>query len=82
MQVVYSSSKIVGGCPALIRSDCRTENVTLAAAHCYIRMEDTDQFFGENAHRYGTSPSNQRIEAWWSVLRPGSSSWWMDFSQV
>lgn len=65
------------GCPTLIRSDCGTENVTIAAAQCYFRMEDFDQFSGENAH--GTSPTNQRIKAWWSVLRRGNSSWWIDF---
>ncbi len=42
-------------------------------------MEDVDPFSGANAHKYGTSPTNQRIEAWWSVLRRGNSSWWIDF---
>jgi len=32
----------------------------------------------DRAHTYGTSPSNQRIEAWWSFLRRGRTPWWME----
>eukprot|EP00794_Sanderia_malayensis_P013398 gene13397-14772_t len=31
-----------------------------------------------HAHRYGSSHSNQRIEAWWAFLHRSWSSWWMD----
>ena len=31
------------------------------------------------AHRYGSSPSNQRIENWWSHFKRGYSSWIIDF---
>lgn len=27
---------------------------------------------------YGTSPGNQRIEAWWSFLRRNRSQWWIE----
>jgi hypothetical protein len=31
------------------------------------------------AHVYGSSPSNQRIEAWWAFLRRNRSQWWIEF---
>ena len=30
-------------------------------------------------HIYGTSPHNQRIEAWWSFYRRSRASWWINF---
>lgn len=65
-------------CPMLLRTDCGTENGTMAAMQAYFRQNGRDQFAGEKSHRYGTSPSNQRIECWWSFLRRGRSSWWID----
>jgi hypothetical protein len=44
-----------GGCPTLLRTDNGTENVNMAAIH----------LAGTNAHKYGSSPANQRIECWW-----------------
>lgn len=46
---------------------------------CYFRKDGDDVFSGDNAHKYGTSPANQRIEAWWSYFRRARSGWWMDF---
>ena len=71
--------KEVGGCPVLLRTDGGTKNRLMANAQCFFRRDAIDQFKGRNAHRRGTSPSNQRIESWWSVFRRGSSSWWIDF---
>ena len=68
-----------GGCPLRIRSDCGSENVALAAIQCYLRRNHQDDFAGLSSHIYGTSPSNQRIEAWWSFYRRSRSSWIMDF---
>jgi hypothetical protein len=63
---------VVGGCPVKVRTDCGTENGVMAAMQC--------TFLGDiNAHKYGSSPANQRIEAWWSHLRKNRSSWWIDF---
>lgn len=66
------------GCPCLVRTDCGTENGTMAAMQCYFRQDDNDELAGMNAHKYGSSPSNQRIECWWSFLRRGRTSWWID----
>jgi Uri superfamily endonuclease len=51
----------------------------MAAIQAYFRQQGNYEFAGSNSHKYGTSPSNQRIEAWWSYYRRGRSSWWIDF---
>ena len=33
----------VGGCPRIVRSDCGTEKVVLAAMQCYFRKAGNDQ---------------------------------------
>ena len=50
---------VVGGFPATLRTDCGTENVMIAAIQSLV----------SGHHAYGTSPGNQRIEAWWSFYR-------------
>ena len=67
------------GCPRIVRSDCGTENVTLAAIQCSLRATHHDEYAAEKAHRYGSSPANQRIEGWWSFLKRSNSSWWISF---
>ena len=47
-----------GGCPFKVRSDCGTENVVVAALQSYFSDS-------EDAHVYGSSHHNQRIEGWW-----------------
>ena len=54
------------GCPRIVRSDCGTENVTLAAIQCSLRATHQDEYAAEKAQRYGSSPANKRIEGWWS----------------
>ena len=54
------------GCPILLRTDNGTENVIMAAMQAYFRSDGDDELAGVNAHRYGSSPANQRIECWWS----------------
>ena len=68
-----------GGCPLIVRSDCGTENGTLAGMQCYFQQNGNDQFAGSNAHKYGKSPANQRIESWWSHFRRARVGWWIDF---
>ena len=45
----------MGFCPQYIRTDCGTENGITACIQCLLLMS-------EDAHRCGTSFSNQRIE--------------------
>lgn len=68
-----------GGCPLLTRSDYGTENGLIAATQCYFRSEDDGPFSGEDAHKYGTSTRNQRIENWWSRFRKSCAGWWINF---
>ena len=61
----------LGGCPVKVRSDCGTENGVLAAIQCEFRGS-------ADAHVFGSSPANQRIEGWWffyqgTVLPDGST---------
>lgn len=80
-EIFLSTVKEVGGCPMRLRTDCGTENVLLSAMQCYLRADGNDEWAGEKAHVYGSSPANQRIEAWWSFLRRSRSGWWIDFFQ-
>ncbi|CAL9694886.1 unnamed protein product [Knipowitschia caucasica] len=68
-----------GVCPKRLRTDCGTENGIMAALHCFLRSEHTDEFSGSKSHMYGASTSNQRIESWWSIFRKQRSQFWIDF---
>jgi len=58
----------VGGYPAHVRTDCGTENGIIAAIQSFVTGR-------ASAHTYGTSPGNQRIEAWWSFFRRNHSQY-------
>ena len=62
----------LGGCPVKLRTDCGTENGVMAAMQCTFQ-QDAD------AHKYGSSPANQRIEGWWAFYRKNRSGWWIEF---
>lgn len=66
---------ITGVIPKRVRTDCGTENGILAATQCYFRRNNIDEHAGVNVHLYGSSHSNQRIEAWWSCYRRSRSSY-------
>lgn len=61
----------LGHCPQKIRSDCGTETANVAAIQCVI-------VGSEDAYAYGTSPSNQRIESFWSFFRKSFAQSWID----
>ena len=73
------SIRETGGCPRILVSDRGTENGTAAAIQSTLRSGSNDPLAGMKAHRFCSSPANQRIEGWWSYLRKNRSSWWMDF---
>ena len=58
-------------CPSKVQTDCVTENGILAKLQCTL-VGSTD------AHRYGSSPSNQRIENWWSHNKRLYMTWVID----
>ena len=70
--------KQIQRCPRLVQTDCGTENVVVAAIQGVFCNIAAPPFNGPQSHRYGSSPANQRIEAWWSYLRKSSSGWWID----
>ena len=59
-------------CPKLLQTDCGTENGLMASIQCALRKDI-------EAHRYGKSVANQRIENWWSHFRRGYTNWVIDF---
>ncbi|CAL8359289.1 unnamed protein product [Arctogadus glacialis] len=61
-----------------LRTDCGTENGTMAAIQCTLRHHHNDYYSGASSHMYGSSTSNQRIESWWSIFRKGRSQFWME----
>ena len=63
--------RLAGGCPQKVRSDCGTENVNVAALQIFLTGRT-------GTHVYGSSPANQRIEAWWSFFRRNRAQWWID----
>lgn len=73
-----SCVKQINGCPRVIQTDCGTENVVLAAIQGVFCRNASNPYSGPYSHRYGSSPANQRIEAWWSHYRKNNSGWWID----
>ena len=76
--------KALHGCPLVTRSDYGTENFRVAAAQ---RMFASYQVpVGDNswieAHRFGSSTSNSRIESTWSRLRRHGGHYWLDAFDV
>eukprot|EP00794_Sanderia_malayensis_P008340 gene8340-9238_t len=56
-----------GCCPSLVQTDCGTENGIIEGIQSTLMID-------LNGHRYGSSPSNQRIESWWSHYRHAQGS--------
>lgn len=69
----------IGGTPRIIRADCGTENTYVAALQRFFRRDGNDTMAGNKSFLYGKSVSNQRIEAWWGILRRGCADWWIRF---
>ncbi|XP_068697380.1 uncharacterized protein [Montipora foliosa] len=69
----------IGGTPKMIRADCGTENTYVAALQRFFRRDGNDTMAADKSFLYGKSVSNQRIEAWWGILRRGCADWWIRF---
>ena len=65
--------------PTLMRSDLGTENATVKLLQAFFRSAGQDRFAGVNSFLMGKSTSNQRIEAWWSILRKQGVQFWINF---
>lgn len=57
------------GCPVELITDLGTENGLAAAMQSFFRDNP-------EAHRYVSSPRNQRIEGWWSYYSKNRCIWW------
>ncbi|XP_073339900.1 uncharacterized protein [Pagrus major] len=68
----------LGVIPMRLRTDCGTENGTMAAIQCTLRHHHNDHYSGASSHMYGSSTNNQRIESWWSIFRKGRAQFWME----
>ena len=58
----------LGGVPHIIKADDRTEHALIELIHIYLRSIDKEEGIG-NTFSITTSPQNQRIEAYWSILQ-------------
>lgn len=72
----------IGGCPERIRADRGTENGCVEEMQMFLRRNHTDSFAGEKSFLYGSSTTNQRIEAWWVILRKQSAQFWINLFQA
>lgn len=74
--------KLIGGFPKTVRTDMGTENKSVENIQRVLH----ELFVNEDAERppflYGRSTHNQRIEAWWSILRKHSAQFWMNLFQM
>lgn len=72
---------MVGGFPRSVRYDMGTENRTVGKIQTALH-----ELFGETSGRpavfCGKSTCNQRIEAWWSILRKQNAQFWMNLFQT
>jgi hypothetical protein len=70
---------LLGGTASIIRADRGTENVNVAAIQRFFRRLQIDEFSGGKSFLYGRSTANQRIEAWWGILRKSCTDWWIRY---
>ena len=74
--------KQLGGSPLRCRCDLGTENSKLEELQTFFTVvngPDAAAESSDNCFMYGKSTANQRIEAWWSILRRQASDWWINF---
>jgi hypothetical protein len=71
--------KQLRGTARVVRVDCGTENVYVAAIQCFFRNHHGDGMAGISSFMYGKSVSNQQIEAWWGILRKECTDWWIRY---
>jgi hypothetical protein len=62
-----------------LRCDNGTENSLLSGIQPSLGDNHTDTLAGEKSFMYRKSTSNQRIEAYWGVLKKGWSKLWINY---
>ena len=81
----YFTSSVINecGCPRRVRADRGTENSKVRNVQRLLRRNHQDSLAGEKSFVYGQSIANQRIEAWWGILRKENAQFWMNiFSEL
>ena len=68
----------LGGTARVIRADHGTENGYVAAVQRFFRRNAQGDGAEMDSFMYGKSVSNQRIEAWWSILGKDCAKWWIN----
>ncbi|XP_062594572.1 uncharacterized protein LOC134255988 [Saccostrea cucullata] len=79
VQYFIGCIRAVNGFPLILQADPGTENSDMGAIQCTLRHEAGDCFARQHSFRVVKSTFNQRIEAWWSMLRRLKSEWWIRF---
>ncbi|CAG8821324.1 12181_t:CDS:1, partial [Racocetra persica] len=68
---------------SIIRADYGTEYTLMAPVHMFFREKHNDIRANLLSWKYGSSTSNQRIEAWWSHLKKYKSQFWIElFTEI
>lgn len=75
----YLNAVSLYGCPWILKADNGTEHSTIEPLHIALRSLDTDEDTALSSFSYTTSPQNQRIEAYWSILKKDKIGWWKHF---
>ena len=65
-------------CPRRVRADRGTENGLVKELQTFLRRNHHDSMADEKSFIYGTSVTNQRIEAWWALLRKQCIQFWIE----
>lgn len=71
--------KKIGGIPMQIKADDGTEHALIEPIHILLRNLDADDEEAMESFSIITSPQNQRIEAYWSILQRDRIGWWRRF---
>ena len=71
--------KKVGGIPNKIKADDGTEHALIEPIHVSLRNIEADDDESIESFSIITSPRNQRIEAYWSILQRDRIGWWRRF---
>ena len=69
------------GCSKNIKADDGTEHTLIEPVHIALRMINDHEDNALNSFSIITSPQNQRIEAYWSILQRDRIGWWRRFFQ-
>ena len=63
----------------VIQGDRGSGNITLCGIKRFLRRNFSESFSGYDSFHYGSSTSNQWIEAWWSQFIKANGTWWINF---